>query len=159
MGNNEAVRDQVLIAIRRIVRAIDLHSRRLVQEHGITGPQALILKRLADSGELSAGELARAVSLSQATVTDVLDRLEKRGLLRRERSAEDKRRVLVSATAQGLDVLKSSPPLLQDHFVAEFARLADWEQSLILSSLQRVAAMMDATELDVAPLLAGPVVE
>ena len=60
--------EQVLVALRRVTRAIDLHSKQLVQTHGLTGPQALLLKELLRAEETSVGELARRVSLSQATV-------------------------------------------------------------------------------------------
>ncbi len=135
--------EAVLLALRRIARAIDLHSKRLVQRYGLTGPQALVLRSLLLVSELSVGELARRVNLSQATVTDILDRLEKRALVQRTRSTADKRRVLVRATADA-KALGDALPLLQESFVAEFRRLQEWEQTLILSSLQRVASMMDA---------------
>lgn len=145
--------DEVLIALRRITRAIDLHSRKLVLEHGITGPQSIVLRRLQDQGPVSIGQLAKGVNVSQATVTDILDRLEKRGLVQRSRSQTDKRCVLVAVTEAGTGLLQTAPPLLQEHFVAQFQALQDWEQSFILSSLQRVALMMDAQDLDVAPIL------
>jgi len=149
--------DQVLVALRHVTRAIDLHSRQLVQTHGLTGPQALILKELLRGEETSVGELAQRVSLSQATVTDILNRLEKRGLIARQRSSSDKRRVLVKYTDKATRLLESSPPLLQERFAARFDALQDWEQTLLLSSLQRIAAMMDAADLDAAPMLAsGP---
>ncbi len=149
--------DQVLTALRRVIRAVDLHSRQLVQSHGLTGPQALILKALADQA-LSAGALAGRVSLSQGTVTDIVNRLEQRGLVTRLRSESDRRRVMVELSPAGRDCLASSPPLLQDRFASRFAELDDWEQSMLLASLQRIAAMMDAGELDAAPLLSsGPV--
>lgn len=144
--------DAVLIALRRIVRSIDLHSKRLVHDYGITGPQALVLKFLITGEPLPVGELARGVNLSQATVTDILDRLAGRGLVQRVRSEADKRRVLVTSTAAGKEVAEHAP-LLQEHFVEEFGMLEDWEQTLILSSLQRVAAMMDAQAIDAAPVL------
>ena len=75
MEKNNDLGDQVIIALRRVIRAIDLHSRTLVSTHGLTGPQALILKALQYEG-LTAGELANRVSLSQGTVTDILNRLE-----------------------------------------------------------------------------------
>jgi DNA-binding MarR family transcriptional regulator len=145
--------DEVLVALRRIVRAIDLHSRKLVQNYGVTAPQALILKKLVELEGVSVGELAKHVSLSQATVTDILDRLERRGLVHRMRSVSDRRRVVVKATPQGIDVSLSAPSLLQEGFVREFSLLQDWEQSLIISSLQRVAAMMDAEALEAAQVL------
>lgn len=135
--------DAVLNALRRIARAIDLHSKRLVQRYGLTGPQALVLRSLLLAPEQPVGELARRVSLSQATVTDILDRLEKRGLVQRTRSTVDKRRVLVRAT-DNARALGDALPLLQESFVTEFRKLQEWEQTLILSSLQRVASMMDA---------------
>lgn len=98
------------------------------------------------------------VSLSHATVTDILDRLEKRGLVQRNRSRCDKRRVIVEITDLGLELLQRAPPLLQERFVAEFTKLQDWEQAQILSTLQRVAALMEAEGIDASPILvSGPV--
>jgi DNA-binding MarR family transcriptional regulator len=150
--------EQVLAALRRLIRAVDLHSRQLVRSHGLTSPQALTLNTLIRTGECTVGELARQLNLSQATLTDILNRLAKRDLVERSRSTVDKRRVLVTATAQARELLKDAPPLLQERFMAEFRNLMDWEQSLLLSSLQRIAAMMDAEHLEAAPVLSyGPV--
>jgi len=77
MKRHHSIADQVIIALRRVIRAVDLHSRNLMESHGLTSPQALILKALQD-GRLNAGELASRVSLSQGTVTDILNRLELR---------------------------------------------------------------------------------
>lgn len=145
--------DEVLVALRRIIRAVDLHSRRLASEYGLTGPQAQVLKAVIESDGLTAGKLARRVSLSQATITDILKRLEQRGLLLRERCNNDRRRVNVRATAAAAELLSVAPPLLQDTFLERFAQLARWEQLMLLSSLQRIAAMMDAESLDAAPML------
>lgn len=150
--------EQVLVAIRRITRAIDLHSRQLVHNYGLTGPQTLVLKYLITSGKISVGILARRVNLSQTTVTGILNRLEKRRLVCRTRSTNDKRRVNVEATDEALLVLRNSPPLLQEQFTQRFNALLDWEQALMLSTLQRVAAMMDAQDLSVSPMLTpGPI--
>lgn len=145
----------MLAALRRVIRAVDLHSRSLVQSHGLTGPQALILREAMTTGGLTAGELARRVSLSQATLTDIVKRLEARRLVRRTRDPQDGRRVLINATPNGRRLYASAPPLLQETFTRRFEALADWEQSLLLSSLQRIAALMDADELDASPVLAS----
>ena len=146
--------EHVIIALRRVIRAVDLHSRNLAASHGLTGPQALLLKAL-QHGKLSAGELASRVSLSQGTVTDILNRLEKRGLIMRLRDTTDRRRVLVEATQQGLEVLKESPPLLQEQFIQRFGQLEEWEQTQLLASLQRIASMMDADDIDASPVLSS----
>ncbi|MEW8034325.1 MAG: MarR family transcriptional regulator [Candidatus Thiodiazotropha endolucinida] len=145
--------ENILIALRRVIRAIDRHSRNLVQSHGLTGPQALLLTEIVRSGSLTGSELAKRVSLSQATVTDVVKRLEGRKLLQRKRDTNDKRRVLLSATEQGEIQVKQSVPLLQEKFQDRLSELKYWEQNQLLSSLQRIAEMMNVEDLDAAPML------
>ncbi len=92
-------------------------------------------------------ELARALHISQATLTGVLDRLEKRGLARRSRDGIDRRSVRVELTSEGESLLELAPSLLQDCFRKEFFKLQDWEQTQMLSTLQRVASLMEQGEL------------
>ena len=157
MGTTLSTENQIVAAIRRIMRAVDLHSRRLAEEHGLTGPQLATLQAAANLGESSTGALARAVHLSGPTVTGILDRLTKRGLVDRTRNGQDRRSVTVRLTSDGEDVLAAAPSLLQDQFRQELTRLEEWEQTTILATLQRIAAMMDAESLDASPLLVpGP---
>lgn len=138
---------QVLGTLRQIIRAIDLHSRHLSKSFGLTGPQLVIVRELHREGALTIGELARRVSLSQATVTTIIDRLEGRSIVTRTRDVTDKRRVYVSATERAAELLEAHPNPLQDSFSRRFEALAPWEQTLILSSIQRVADMMNAGDL------------
>ena len=55
MSKHDDIGDRVIVALRRVIRAVDLHSRTLVASHGLTGPQALILKAL-QTGSLPAGQ-------------------------------------------------------------------------------------------------------
>jgi DNA-binding MarR family transcriptional regulator len=149
---------QVVEALRRIIRAVDLHSRSLVQKYRLTGPQLVVLKAIAEDRPTSVGQIARAVHLSQATVTGILDRLEARRLVTRIRSQDDRRRVLVSVSAAAEEILRSTPPLLQEHFIKRFLDLDEREQGRILASLQQVVALMEARDLDATPILAtGPI--
>lgn len=158
MASDADVEDLIVASIRRIVRAVDLHSRHLVEEHGITAPQLAALSVADRLGGPTIGALARAVHLSQPTVSGILDRLERRGLARRERSERDRRSVVVRVTEKGETILRESPSLLQDRFREELARLERWEHYLLLSALQRIAAMMDAEAIKAAPVLdAGPI--
>ncbi len=158
MGVSLPVEDQIVAALRRIIRAVDLHSRRLVEQSGLTGPQWLTLREAARLGRPPAGVLARVINLSQPTVSGILDRLERRGLIERVRDAADRRSVAVSVTEAGQRLLAEAPSLLQDRFRLELSRLQEWEQTTILATLQRMAHMMAAEDLDAAPLLVtGPV--
>lgn len=146
--------DRIVAAIRQIIRAVDLHSRRLVDHYGLTGPQLATLQEASRLGPVSTSALARAVHLSQPTLTGIVARLEKRGLVTRTRGTADRRTVTVTPTDAGHAMLAQAPSLLQDRFQAELGRVAEWERTLILSVLQRVAGMMDADGLDAAPHLA-----
>jgi DNA-binding MarR family transcriptional regulator len=145
--------EAVLVALRRVIRATDLHSKHLAKTTGLTAPQILLLQTIRDNGEVTIGEIANNMSLSQATVTTIIDRLEKRGLVYRQRSISDKRKVHAHLTDAAVETLKSAPIPLQDQFARQYADLQDWEQTMIISSLQRVAAMMDAQHIDASPVL------
>ncbi|WP_286222907.1 MarR family winged helix-turn-helix transcriptional regulator [Marinobacter apostichopi] len=150
--------EQVLVALRRVIRATDLHSKRLSKHAGLTGPQLLIMRTIRALGEVTIGTIADKVSLSQATVTTILDRLEQRNLVYRVRSTQDKRKVHAHLTEQGDEILARAPNPLQEDFIKKFQSLDEWEQTMILASLQRVANMMDADDIDASPVLhVGPV--
>ncbi len=145
---------EVLIALRRVIRATDLHSKHLSKTTGLTAPQILLLQAIRKGeGGTTIGDLASEVSLSQATVTNILDRLERRGYVYRERSQKDRRKVHACLTEAGVQVLKDAPMPLQDQFARQFSNLHEWEQTMIIASLQRIAHMMDAQDIDASPVL------
>jgi DNA-binding MarR family transcriptional regulator len=146
--------EQVLVSLRRIIRATDIHSRRLGKETGLSTPQLVTLRAVGATEGPTVSEIARTVSLSQATVTTLLNKLETNGMVYRERSQEDRRRVNVYMTPKGRELQEAAPEPLQDRFAARFRRLESWEQHQLVASLERIANMMDAEELDAAPLLA-----
>jgi DNA-binding MarR family transcriptional regulator len=144
---------EMLISLRKIIQAISLHSKDLSRRYGLTGPQLVILNDIAGHQALSVTQLARSSSLSQATVTDILNRLEKRELVERTRDDADRRRVMIRITDKGRDILSQAPPPLQEMFVSRYTHLAEWEQLMILSALKRIVELMSANELDAAPFL------
>ena len=77
MDRNLTPDDRVIAALRRIVRAIDLHSHQLFERFSVTGPQLIALQELARLGRVPVGVLARNVHVSHPTMTGILDRLEK----------------------------------------------------------------------------------
>ena len=153
MNSSGEAETQIVASIRRIMRAVDLHSRHLVETCGLTGPQIAVLQSAAALDPATAGAIARAVRISAATTTGILTRLEKRGLVTRSRGTDDRRTIRVTVTEEGRAALDAAPSLLHDRFREQLAGLADWERAMILSVLQRIAQMMDAEALDAAPLL------
>ena len=144
---------EVLRSLRRVIRATDLHSRHLAKTAGLSTPQILLLQAIQNHATETIGELASEVSLSQATVTSILDRLENRMLIQRERSTIDKRKVHVRLTEAGLEALRHAPMPLQEQFANRFIELEEWEQTMLIACLHRLAFMMDAENIDAAPVL------
>lgn len=142
-----------LIAIRRIVRAAEFAARDLARTAGLTASQMVVLQIIARQGEPSAGAVAEQASLSQATVTALLDKLEQKGLITRRRDQEDRRRVAVALTPAGRQALANRPDVLQNRFAARFEKLESWEQAAIIAALERVAVLMDAEGIDASPIL------
>jgi DNA-binding MarR family transcriptional regulator len=142
---------ELLTLLRKIAQAVDLHSKYLNKNFGLTGPQLVILQELSN-GEMTVSELARRISLSQGTVTDIIHRLEKKHLIIKRRGNRDKRHVLVALSEMCKDLLASAPPPLQETFMNYFSQIEEWEQLMILSSMNRIVKMMSAESIDPSPI-------
>jgi DNA-binding MarR family transcriptional regulator len=153
MVADDAMHREIVAALRRIIRAVDIYSRELMESCGLTGPQLATLQQLALHRSISTGDLAREVHVSQPTMTGIIDRLETRGCLVRSPNGNDRRSIDVTISDAGRELLAAAPPLLQHRFTERLQRLPAWDQMMILATLQRVAAMMDAADLYAAPLL------
>jgi DNA-binding MarR family transcriptional regulator len=147
-------RDSALIALGRIVRAIETNSRALAKSSGLSASQYITLQVLAGERSITQRTLADRVSLSQATVTTMLERLAREGYVTRERCCDDRRKVFVHLTEKGRETLKRAPSPLQERFSAGFDKLADWEQAFLVAALERSAALLDAEDIEAAPVLA-----
>ena len=147
---------QILRSIRKIMRAVDLHSRKIHSDLAVTLPQLLCLHALAEQEDLTLLALSQAVNLSNSTVNGIVDRLEAKGLLTRKRDAEDRRRVALALSAAGRRVVESAPSLLQNRLADALRRLPEPEQATIARSLDRVVDLMEARHLDASPNLLPP---
>jgi DNA-binding MarR family transcriptional regulator len=144
---------RILRALRRIIRAVDIHSRKLNTEFKVTAPQMICLYSLARQGEMTLSGLAKEVNLCVSTVNGIVDRLECKGLVSRRRDIEDKRRVFVSITDTGRGLTRQAPSLIQDTFSKALRQLPELEQAAIALSLERVVELMEAGHLDASPNL------
>lgn len=153
MGTSMKIHEQVLIELRKVIRAIDLHSKQIQKVSGVTGPQLLVLHAINRSKELTTGNIAKEVNLSQATVTSILDRLEAKEYVKRIRSTQDKRKVFVSLTIKGQHLVDSAPELLQDKLINNLLSLPVDEQQKMLEALQQLSTMMGADNMDASPVI------
>ncbi len=145
--------EDALIALRQIQRKTELAARRLAQMAGLTPSQLVVMQILKDRGETSAGELSRLTQLKHATITSLTDKLVARGYVTRRKVESDKRKVWLDLTSAGETGLAAAPDLLQEVFEVRFNALPDWQQSMLVAVLERVSALLDAEDLDAAPVL------
>lgn len=144
---------QILQSIRRIIRAVDIYSRKLKAQYELTAPQLICLNSIVEHGPTTASKIARHVYLSPSTLVGILDRLESRGLVRRERDTHDRRVVNVLATDEGRKLVEHAPSALQDGLAKALKDLPRLEQATIALSLKRVVDLMEAGHLEAAPIL------
>nr|WP_299179630.1 MarR family transcriptional regulator [uncultured Neptuniibacter sp.] len=144
---------EALVLLRQIIRSTDMQEKEISRRTGLTLPQLMTMQALRLVSPVTTGELAKEVTLTQATVTSILDRLEKKELILRERGKDDKRKVWITLSPKGLDLMKGAPTTQQDMFVRRFDDMLPWEQSMVITALERVSFMLDAQHLDAAPML------
>ena len=141
-NNHKDLSEEILATLRQISRAMSIYSKSLDKHYGLTSPQLIILQELSQNDFLAIGEIAKNISLSQATVTDIIDRLMIKELVTRTKNNLDRRQVLIKITPNGKNIISKKPSLLQKGFLAKFDQLQKWEQHLLLSSVEKIASMM-----------------
>lgn len=147
------IEEAILRSLRRITRAIDLHSRKLTNTFGLTGPQLVCLRTIGQLKKTTHSTLSAEVALSQGTVSGIVDRLVTRQLVTRERNPKDRRQVTVSLTEAGEALIEQAPSPLQELFVERLTKLPASEQDRIRDTLAQIVRMMDSEDLEAAPIL------
>lgn len=114
-GSASAARDtlRVLQKLRIVIRAAQRHSQRVRRTSGVSGAQLWLLQELAEAPGLRVGELATQLAVHQSTVSNLLEKLELRGLVRRQRDSRDHRAVLLYLSRDGERAIRSAPPPLR----------------------------------------------
>ncbi len=134
-------RRALLKAIRRLARAVDIQSRRIDRELGLTLPQYIVLSAVRDLGNGTSREIAAASDASPATVVGILDKLEAKGLVERARSTTDRRSVHTRLTAAGEATLARIPFPLGPGFESAFAALPTETRARTIAALNDLAAL------------------
>lgn len=156
MKNEDRVSYEILRSLRKILRKTAQHSRQIARDTGLSVPQLLCLRAIADAGskgEVTGATVSEAVQLSAPTVSRILDRLENAGLILRERRSKDRRKVCLSLTKDARKQLKNLPTPLHEQFLSRLTSLDQKHQELLLQSLNQLVDMMEAADVEAAPML------
>jgi len=147
---------RMLRSIRKIIRRVSQYSRDLSREVDLTVPQLMCLKAIAesDTDEMTVGLVSQKMALSPATVSRIVDRLVRKGLVERKRWDHDRRKVFMTLTAAGLERYQTLPTPLDERFLERLEELPADERLNLLDALERIVDLMDAKSVDAAPILA-----
>lgn len=145
----------VLVKIRKIIRSINLESKKIEKKYGISIPQMMCLQFLSKQEDYksTASAIKGYLMLNASTVTGILKRLEARGLVAKLPNVNDRRATFITLTAKGADLLKEPPTTLQEKLTARLQRLSDPEIQTLNENIDLLVQLMDAEELDASPII------
>ena len=146
---------EIITDIRRILRSINLESKRIQKDFGVSIPQLLCLIHLGKQKDFQAThkELREYLNLNSSTVTGIINRLEKKGLIARLPKTGDRRTTYVALTSAGYKLLKDTPNLLQDKLAGNLRRLSSEQIAHIQQALAMLIEVMEIRDVDASPLL------
>jgi DNA-binding MarR family transcriptional regulator len=122
------------------------HISDLLQPFSLSPASGLVLSALADSGTpLPPNQLANRLIISRATVTGLLDSLERRGYVKRQPHQSDRRMLLIELTETGRQVAQAFRPVVHQHQKTWLGTLSEAEQEQLITSLQRVQQVLLAS--------------
>ncbi len=127
--------------MRKVISSIRSQVDARLSSHGLTYAQWLPLYKLAVCQEpATVAGLARDLEVDPATITRVLDRLEAKNLVQRERATHDRRVVQLALTAEGQAIAAQVPPVLADVLNTHLSDFTHDEWQLLLRLLHRMLA-------------------
>jgi DNA-binding MarR family transcriptional regulator len=147
--------DAIVQGLRRVVKALETYSREVEFTYGVTGPQLWALKTLDRQGSLSVTRLAEELAVHQTSASLLVARLERRGLLKRIRSAEDRRVVLLSLTRQGRAIASRAPEAAQGRLLHGLLAMPTREVRRIRTAVDHIVAAMEAEDIEATFFFAG----
>ena len=127
---------RVMNSLRGLVRALRISTRAVEKEIGISGAQLFVLQQLLEAPARSVNDLAERTSTHQSSVSTVVSRLVDRGLVRREPSVDDGRRMEISITERGRRLVESAPLTAQTRMQQAMRRLQPGQVSALAEGLE-----------------------
>ena len=140
---------EIMQSLRRVFKAIQDYSQDVSDKFGVTGPQLWALKTIAQDGSIPLGELSKKMYLHPSTISGVIDRLEDKGYVVRDRDTGDRRVINVKLTLKGKRLVQKAPNPIQGKMLYGLRKLKKEELNLIYESAQKLVEIMEAQNLKV----------
>jgi DNA-binding MarR family transcriptional regulator len=151
----ENVEAEIFSRLRRVINAVEIYSSKLKDKTGLNSSQLSCLLVLEKGGSMSPGQLSRKVFLSPSMITSIIDQLERKELVLRNRKSRDRRVILVQLTENGKGVAKTTPPSFQEQLINCLSHLKEEEKKNLLMSLNKLFSIIVSEVLIDSSLLGG----
>lgn len=145
----------ILINIRKIVRSINLESKRAQKEYGVSIPQVLCLSYLKSSPNYqnSQNNIRQFLNLNPSTISGIINRLEKRGLIARLPKTGDKRVSMITLTSAGDKLITNIPPMFDERLTDKLSSLPESKVQQIEDGIQLLIDLLNIGEIEANPEL------
>ena len=145
----------ILTKIRKIIRSVNLESKRIQKEYGISIPQLLCLSFLRQQLNYQAShkQIKDFLQLNASTVTGIIRRLETKGFIARLPKMQDKRVGMVTLTAAGMHLLEKTPEPLHKQLSIRLKNLSEEELSQLQDSFKAIIDFLNIDHVDASPIL------
>ena len=152
---NENIESEIFSCLRKIINAVDIYASRLKEKTGLNASQLSCLLVLDSEGALPLSKLSKKVALSPSMITSIVDQLENKELVLRNRKSSDRRVILIELTEKGREIVKTAPPSFQEQFMSSLNYLAEGEKHSIHENLSRLLSIIVSEVLIDSTLLGG----
>ncbi len=141
-GYDDFIKD-VELKIRQVNSVIKRRGREILKEFDITPPQFVALQSLTKEGSLTIGELSDRLYLACSTVTDLVDRMEKNGLVKRCRDERDRRIVRIKVLEKGHKLISDVIAVRHNYLRNILKDLSEEERERLIYALTQLNELMD----------------
>ncbi|MEQ8926589.1 MAG: MarR family transcriptional regulator [Fulvivirga sp.] len=147
--------DSIIISIRKILRSVNLESKRIQKEHGISIPQLLLLTFLSKQKDFKAThkDVSNYLNLNSSTITGITSRLEKKGVIARVTKPEDRRVSFITLTALGQQLLKSAPKLMHERLAQKLETTDPQKVMELEKAFGLVVEFMGIKDVEASPVI------
>jgi DNA-binding MarR family transcriptional regulator len=140
---------QIIFLIRKLMHGAELYTKELNKKYSITSAQLNCLLAIYENGPLPPSQIARRMLVNSSTVTGVIDRLELKGLVERQRNSADRRVIYIRLTPDGKEMAKVAPPPIQQRVIDGLQQMPAYELDQIILSLAKLTKMLDFQDLEI----------
>jgi DNA-binding MarR family transcriptional regulator len=152
LQDDKQIIKDIVGSIRRLIRAVSIDSVKMSRQFSLTAPQSGVLRSLNARGPISSAELSRELCVTPSNITGIIDRLEKKGLVQRNRQEDDRRIALIHLTDGGKALSKGLPDPIETRLISALSDMRPGKVEELRDSLVTVLKLVDAQHLGDEPL-------